>query len=1179
MKNLTKKPFNTLSKAALAAALVTTAIIPVASVSAATSNTVDEVVIVQDGLQLSVSAGVYREAVIEGLTTATDVGYIHSTNGKYYSSQNYREAVIEKGSESAALEYLNNSKLDAAITPVAGKFEGGKLVPAEVKGFASVASINATTIEVTFDQKVGSLPEASAFSIPGISVNKTAFKEDTGQKVVILTTSTQSSQAYTLSYNGNSKTFIGKTNLGSVLLSAEKYEVEIVPSENKLTPVEITAELENFPEGAEAVIEFTTSFGKVVDVTTTQNGKAVFQLTPLETLKDQTASVTGKVVEVKNPTTGQTYPDFKNSSVGTVNVKFVINEKNDNDVIKSYKVETAYAEQADRAYVKMAGGIDGKIQSALQYQPEKLIKATNSDTEKELYRHLKDVMFSNIQKVVNDNKGTGTPADIKNIKDKLKDAFVVNNKDLTASDLRNILRQDAFNDRYNTVYAPLGGNKVQLDKEINNISSASLEGLIEYYKLVSKFVVLDNVKDSAAPHNPDNVFPVEYVYAEDNALVLVLASQRSDESMDYTTDKFVQTKNENAQFLQDNASHQVIFVNDAQKDRYEITGDPTFKLEDSESLKLISVKGERYKVQTEGQASDGAEVGKFCKIPYAVEVEEDSNYDPGTDGGVTPGTGPSYNGTPKLSAKNREISSDFMRFDLAKGTVNADKLGEIKVVFSEAVSVQDVGTAFNPANWTIDGINLQSVVDKGFDINFRLASTDSTKQLRDSIIVTFSSKADTTDAMKRDTEFINKFIEGAQHKVEISKVGDWAAQTDSKNLVPTQSLDYKGKALNEATPWGPKFISGTSKPGEEVSKAIAPGEAFVVRADGLATKASAPGVTKDVVRVLFSEPMKITGTDSILEKANYRLDGKELPSVGTSIRLGIDGVSEFTDSTCAVTIELPKGYLQENDNNHVVSISNVKGTDDNAKLNERIQLAYARQYTIVGENIIINGDKKTTGLYNDYVNTITYGKATAVGKVYKDADGNVIDFTNSPVIGTADFFTKHLAPATNVPMPPATIAQRAALQSAVTLADAAATVADPVDYEPGALATYQTAIANATAVLNDPTSTVAQVNTAKTALDAATQVFNNAKKAEDVTTFADLGPSAKIVNDGLGTKQISFLQSQLADELKGSSYTITVGEETHNFSVSPLNPDRYLADLLASTEDTEINKGVFKTTK
>ncbi|AXI01182.1 hypothetical protein DV702_16510 [Sporosarcina sp. PTS2304] len=1173
---MTKKPFNTLSKAALAAALATTALIPVASADAATAYSIDEVVIAQGGQQLAISSSDYREAVIEGSVNPATVGHVKSSNGKYYSSTDFREAVIETGSETAALESLNGSSKDKAITTVPGKFVDGKLVPVtdEVKSFASVASINATTIEVTFDQKVASLPDASAFSIPGIAVTKTAFKEDTGQKVVVLTTSTQSSQAYTLTYNGNSKTFIGKTNLGSVLLSAEKYEVEIVPSENKLTPVEITAELENFPEGAEAVIEFTTSFGKVVDVTTTQNGKAVFQLTPLETLKDQTASVTGKVVEVKNPTTGQTYPEFKNSSVGTVNVKFVINEKTGEDVIKSYRVDTAYAEQADRVYVKMNGGIDGKIKSALAYQPEKLIAGTNSDTEKELYRHLKDAMFSKIEAAVVNPAGAVTKANVDAVKASLKNVFTHSNgKDYTAKDLRNELRNDAFNNRLTNVYLPLYYGKtavtskeraqalVHLDKEINNISDATLNGILEYYKLVSKFVIQDNVKDSAAPQNADNIYPAEFVYEEDNALVLVLPGQRATDSIDYVTQDFKQNNQKNAKFLKDNASHQVLFVNDAQKDRYEITGDPTFKLEDAESLKLISVTSGRYLVQQVQEAA----VGKFCQIPYAVESEEGDGYGPGNN----TSTGPSFTGT-TIGAGSYEISEDYKRFDAPKGTVNGDKLGEIKVVFSEAVSVQDEANVLDAKNWTIDGIKLGALA-ADYGISARLVSTDPTKQLRDAVILTITSKEDGT---QRDNKYVEKFIENANgtHKVEISNVGDWAAQTDSKNIVPTQSLDYEGKAKADATPWTREGqVSG------KTSGAIAPGEAFVVRSKG--EKANATnGNDKDLVRVLFSEPMKITGTDSILEKANYRLDGKELPSVGSSIKLGIEGVDQFNESTCAVTIELPKGYLQDKNDANVLSISNVKGLDDATKLTERIQLAYARQYTIVGNKININNTLVPNGLYTNQINVISYDAGTkAEARVYKDANGNVIELTGSPwVENNVDFFTKH---PTTTPSIPATPAERAALQAAVTAAETAAGNADAADYEAGALTTYETAIANAKAVLNNPNSTVAQVNAAETVLNNATQAFNDAKKpgttppatpaeraalqtaVTDATTVANAADAADYEAGALATYQAAIADAlAVLDDAEATKAEVDAALATLNTATQAFNDAKIPAD-------------------
>lgn len=961
------------------------------------------------------------------------------------------QAALDAAIEAEELTEEEVAQAEAAIAVAQAQVDAVQAaidaIPEEVDptdvAVLSAAATFADKVEVTFNQKLETLPAASEFSIPGIEVKSVEFKGDTDQKVVILTTTTQSAQNYTLTYAGKNTTFVGKTNLGSVLLTASDYEVEIVPGKSNLTPVEITAELANFPEGAEAVIEFTTTFGNVVNSLTTQGGKAVFQLTPLETLFDQTAIVTGRVVEVKNPTTGQVYTEYKNSNVGSVNVKFMVKDDSSTEEIQSFNVRTAYADQADRVYMKVSGGITGKIQEALQYQPETLAKATASETKKELYRHLHDVMYSQIEDVLDQYDRTGTSTitsqDVADIKTDLKAVY----NDYTITDLRRALQVEVVGYKAD-VNATITGDNFSKYKSLNpaattasvlseveSITDAELNGILQYYRLLSKFVVLDNVKDTVAVQNADKAFAVEHIYTEGDALVLVLPTDRSDLERDYNEDK---TRDKNAKFLRDNASHQILFVNDTDKDRYELKGDPTFKLEDTTSLRLIAVQEGRYKVAKAPVVTGGTAAKSACDLPFAI--------DKATGGGLVveegkPSTGTTItyvDGTPRLGAKSYALADVHL---LTSNYNNSgDRLGELRVVFSESISLREDepdNSIFNDENWAIDGVSLKKIAaDFGVEVLITMDSTDPTKQLRDVAVLTFVTNKTTTTSgsVVADVAGFERFlvaVTNGKHKLEVSKLGDWAAETDTRNVVQSQALDFIGLAnstewvnSNGQTPVNPNPGNSLVSTGDVSTAIWTNSNAFITRV------ATTTDNSADYVHVLFSEAMKIDGSDSILEKANYRLDGVKLPEQNSSIRLGIDG-TPYANATCAVTITLPKGHLQKVGANasNILTVSNVKGyrldsngakVAENVAVDERVQIAYARQITLIPSTTVTFTNAAEDGLFNadENVGSFGYDKAkttfTVESRVYKDANGNVINVTSDWYNGLTDkleFFTTH----------------------------------------------------------------------------------------------------------------------------------------------------------------------------
>ena len=1128
------------------------------------------------------------------------------------------QAALDAAVEAEAID--NAEEIQAEIDAVQAAIDAIVGEPGEGV-ISQVSAINGTTVEVTLEEAVTAAPAASAFSIPGLTVQKVEIKPESDNRVLVLTTSAQSEISYTLTYADASKTFIGKNALGTVLLKADKSQVTIDPNANTLPTVDIQVELStDFPEGAEAVIEFETSFGQVVKVQTTKGGKTSFTLTPEKTLYDQVARVTGKVVEVKNPTTGKTYPEYRNATVNTVNVLFNVAKNNVTDTVEVFQFKTAYAEQADRVVLRVDGsGVTETMSKTLSYSPQAKIAALTAgnvagqqqltgelEVYKEFYTVLHDTLYSNIADIV-EKQNADYKAKKQNKEEALKNAEAAINKylgELTATDLRNILYKDVVgykvvngveveDNRYDEKYKQFGIPQAQLVAAIGNIKDEEFNGTLGYYKLLSKFVVLDNVRDTAAPQSPNNLYAVESVYAEGNdRLVLVLPTDRSTKERNYAPNDYDQRAGNNvvvdAKYLQDNVSHQVRFLNNIEKDRYQLTGAPAFKLEDANNVKLISVDGDALRYQT-GVAAQ--QVAGYCPTPFGVDIKEDGLL----TGEVSTMT--RYTGAVKTEAKNHTISDYYKKYDTPQEV--RDELGEVLVVFSESVSLNDKNSSnvLNPANWTIDGENLATAAkNAGENVHIRLVSTDVTKQLRDAVIITFVSDKD----KKTPSTLVDKFIEkpqyGAQHKIEVSKLGDWAAVTDNKNIVPTQTLDYS--RVKEATNWG----SVATAANDIFSKT----NAFVVRAAGQADVKEGivlPGTDdKDVIRILFSEPMQLDGAQSVLNKENYKLNGKELPVEGTSIRLGLEGVAGFENSPCAVTIQLKDGsltntadtevegnekYDNTNGNDNIIAVSNVRGFNDTGVLQADLQLAYARNLTFVGDKRTLLGYAKDTNEVSSLVGGPGYGLlpfyATAVEpRVYKDAAGNVIDFSSTQVIrdwvNSKNFFLTH--PGTTV----------APVEK--TFADYQGTIVDNSAFGTN-VATIKEA--NLPADLQGAEGYVLKVNGKNYTLKESSNVAGNwtvAIPVADATqaqikegtlsvakapTAVFSAVSGKIVdNSAFGTNVATVSTTNLPTELQGkTSYTLTVKGKVYALKQSSNVATNWTVAIpVADATAAEINAGI-----
>lgn len=96
----------------------------------------------------------------------------------------------------------------------------------------------------------------------------------------------------------------------------------------------------------------------------------------------------------------------------------------------------------------------------------------------------------------------------------------------------------------------------------------------------------------------------------------------------------------------------------------------------------------------------------------------------------------------------------------------------------------------------------------------------------------------------------------------------------------------------------------------------------------------------DIIHIIFNENMDLVSDNSVLRKANYRLNGEALPNEGTNIVRGIVGEDGLETVKNAVTIILPDGTLDEKDEDHMITLINLKNADQDDMLNERLQIPY-----------------------------------------------------------------------------------------------------------------------------------------------------------------------------------------------------------------------------------------------
>ncbi|AYF53421.1 hypothetical protein FDJ70_06440 [Clostridium botulinum] len=120
----------------------------------------------------------------------------------------------------------------------------------------------------------------------------------------------------------------------------------------------------------------------------------------------------------------------------------------------------------------------------------------------------------------------------------------------------------------------------------------------------------------------------------------------------------------------------------------------------------------------------------------------------------------------------------------------------------------------------------------------------------------------------------------------------------------------------------------------------------------------------DIIHIKFNKNMSLVGSNSVLEKNNYRLDGRAIPVEGTRIERGLMGIKGHETDKDSVTIILPNGYLQENDDKHILTIMNVNGANTTEKVNAKEVIPFKHIHENGG---IVNPTKADKKVLNDKI--------------------------------------------------------------------------------------------------------------------------------------------------------------------------------------------------------------------
>lgn len=310
------KKLSKVAKSTLAAALVTSAIVPVASANEATAIEVKEVIFKDaNGKLVKIGYESYVDGIVDGLFNFSQgIAYLVDGKGNIYNYGDYISALVDNDFNTVAAY----TDLESNYTPVTdlevteGKFENGVVVgdptPSETEvTVQDVSAINPSTIAIElsdaveeFDISTLSATPVLAFdkveSIEGNTVYvslKTAAAFNTTYKVTVAEQGT-----YDVAFKGVNEYY--RLDFSYDTADTNENGIVDIPATGAST-IQVTAQvvdLEGNPVETEGVIRFTTTEGGIAQgEKTLQKGKASIQLTSEASLNESLfASVTAEIV-------------------------------------------------------------------------------------------------------------------------------------------------------------------------------------------------------------------------------------------------------------------------------------------------------------------------------------------------------------------------------------------------------------------------------------------------------------------------------------------------------------------------------------------------------------------------------------------------------------------------------------------------------------------------------------------------------------------------------------------------------------------------------------------------------------------------------------------------------------------------------------------------------------------
>lgn len=866
------------------------------------------------------------------------------------------EYLYEKGGKVYEVTDLNNEfKADKKnyLDNLTKNNAGAPLPSVTVVEISKVEAINRTTIGVEFSKKLSTelnnVKLKELFSVEGLIINDIIPSENR-MSAEIVTEAQVPGKSYDVKYDKKSVgSIVAPDYFAEIKLSVDKTDVVIVPSSPTPETVKVTAELDKyFPKKSVVTLEFDAPYGTInKEGIVKADEKLELVYKPSETKNAHVHTITAKVKNVKGPegeTAGADYENYANAKINPVSINVTISSEIED--VKSYILNVAYTDEADRVVLKTGKDqvIDGRLQGILQHSPAELTKKDPGNAV--LYTYVHDILYSRIDEAVNRAVAKGpfatNEAAIAAVEGELKTVFKIGAKDITPEMLKQTLKHWDKNCLFTA----------EIDK-------LPLAEIIDYYKLLRKFVVFDDIKNVAAPQAPDFIYVPEYVYQNSQDTLVIVLPGRRVKTKPYTSVE-TETELKSAAYLADNATHQVHMVGNDVKDKYMLLGSPSFRLEDAKMLRLKSVSAKLDVLREKSTCCDlywenkmtGG--GSNCLFPATEEIAAV------TDMYYTPENSHDIQATTMKTAEiTVQFSESVLAFkDMAAGS-KYDTYNFVNRRSDTPLKQQSMwnNSVLNPRNWVIDGYNLG--VDLPGRVSIRLVSSDESKQLRDAVVISIDyNEGDSKDFV---TELVEKAV-NANHVIQVNTVGDWAGATDQANIVSTQEERYDGKEVASESGVKTRYagnafvVMAAAQP--DTAGVIANEYQIGVEADQILTE------TRDVVHVLFSEPVDASMRDA----RTYALNGEPLPIQGTEIVKGLRGVAGFELSDCAVTIILPDGHLQGKKTPHILTVKAIKGANDEfAKQTEALQLPYAvKPITLDGKNASFESYDEAVNVGNVY---------------------------------------------------------------------------------------------------------------------------------------------------------------------------------------------------------------------